>query len=124
VQSLAAEHGPPTPHFGQAPPPQSVPVSAPFLTPSVQSAVRHVFPAHDLLVQSLPALQCAPGAQAGHVPPQSTSDSAPFMTLSLQSAAAHLPPVQTASAQSDAMEQALSVLHLGHTAPPQSTSDS
>jgi hypothetical protein len=63
-------------------PPQSIPVSVPFCTPSVQLALRHVPAAHAPLAQSLAAVQRLPGGQGLHVPPQSTSVSLPFFTAS------------------------------------------
>src|SRR5204863_2350683 len=101
----------PTPHWGHAPPPQSMPVSLPFLTLSLHAAARHVPPAHTRVVQSVPLAQPLSTAHGLHEPPQSTSVSWPFFTWSLQSGAAHFPPVQTPSAQSDEIEHAFPVVH-------------
>jgi hypothetical protein len=69
-------------HFGQLPPPQSVAVSAPLVTPSVQVAALQAPEAHTLLAQSAPAPHAFPTTQGLHEPPQSTSDSVPFFVLS------------------------------------------
>jgi len=69
-----------SPHEG---PPQSVSVSVPFRTPSVQLGVWHAPPAHTRLVQSGALLQPCPGAHGPQlVPPQSRPVSLPFATPS------------------------------------------
>lgn len=71
LQSLPLGH-----LFGQ-PPPQSMSLSDPSLTPSVQ--LMHLAPEQTLLVQSALPLQVFPSRHLfGQVPPQSTSLSLPF----------------------------------------------
>ncbi len=67
-------------------PPQSTPVSVPFLNVSPQAGVAHLpLGLHQPLVQSESAVHVFVSAHlAGQVPPQSTSDSVPFFTLSEQ----------------------------------------
>jgi hypothetical protein len=60
-------------------PPQSVPVSSPFWTPSEQLAEAHVPEALQApLTQSLPVAQLRPTAQTLQPPPQSMSVSLPL----------------------------------------------
>jgi hypothetical protein len=85
-QSVAAVQVAPLPQAAHVPPPQSMPVSVPFETPSLQVGARHTLgvPEHTWLVQSVPAPQVCPVAQAPQVlPPQSTAVSLPFWTVSL-----------------------------------------
>jgi hypothetical protein len=56
-QSLAFTHVAPALQGLQAPPPQSIPDSAPFLAPSVQVAGWHMRSWHTELLQSGPTLQ-------------------------------------------------------------------
>jgi hypothetical protein len=71
-------------------PPQSVPVSEPFFTPSL-----HVGAAHSIDALQYPLAQSAlfahdfPFAQSGHAPPQSTSLSMPFFAPSVHVGVAH-----------------------------------
>jgi hypothetical protein len=76
-------------HFAQVEPPQSMSVSEPFLTKSVQAGVAHFDEVQTPLWQSLPLAHAFASAQAvAHVafeertPPQSTSVSVPFLTPS------------------------------------------
>jgi hypothetical protein len=67
-------------------PPQSVSVSVPFLTVSLQLGTLHTsgLPAHTPLVQSLASAQDLPSMHAAHEPPpQLTSVSLPFFTVSV-----------------------------------------
>jgi hypothetical protein len=61
-----------------------MPVSVPFLTPSVQIGAAHLMPVHTPLVQSAGMEQLLPVPQGEQVPPQSTSASVPFFTPSTQ----------------------------------------
>jgi hypothetical protein len=125
LQSALPAQPVPSAHGPQVPPPQSTPLSAPFLIPSLQAAAWQSPPTHTPLVQSLAALHAPPtaqGAQAG--PPQSTPVSAPLRTLSLHAAGAQIPLRQTPVAQSLPTAQPSPVLHGGQVAPPQSVDDS
>jgi hypothetical protein len=88
LQSLPVEQNLPSRQVGQVPPPQSVSVSAEFLTVSVQVAAWQTPLVQTLLAQSLAVLQALPVVQALQVPPpQSVSVSAEFLTPSEQVAA-------------------------------------
>jgi len=67
-------------------PPQSLSLSLPFFTPSVQLAAWHLLPLHTPVLQSAPVVQPWFGEQRLQEPPppQSTSVSLPFSTMSLQ----------------------------------------
>jgi len=80
VQSVFARQSAPGGQAGQVPPPQSVPVSLPFLTPSEQAGVAQMPSLQKPLVQSVPSRHRLPTAQSGQLPPQSTSLSSPFCT--------------------------------------------
>jgi hypothetical protein len=71
-QSPPTEHPPPAAHFGQLLPPQSVPVSVPFLTLSEQVAARHLKSVPQTeLTQSPLVVQIRPALHFGQVaPPQ------------------------------------------------------
>jgi hypothetical protein len=115
-------HAPPLPQGGHMGPPQSVPVSLPFFTPSVQVGAWHVAPEHTPLAQSLGMAQPPPavhGAQIG--PPQSVPVSPPFFTPSVHLGVWQMFPVQTPSTQSVGSEHAFPSAHGGHAGPPQST---
>ena len=72
-------------HPGQVPPPQSMSVSSPFFTPSVQAGAAQIPLWQTPLSQSPALAQLLPFAHTGQVPPpQSTSVSAPFFFLSVQ----------------------------------------
>jgi hypothetical protein len=58
-------------------PPQSSPVSLPFLTPSSHAGEAHTPSSHRLELQSVAPLQSEPALHGKHAPPQSTSDSSP-----------------------------------------------
>src|SRR5690348_13696542 len=81
-----------SPHFlfmpSQVAPPQSVSVSVPFCTPSVQLGVWQVLPPlgpeHTWLVQSPMSTHFLPSAQALQAPPQSLSVSVPSCVPSPQ----------------------------------------
>src|SRR3569623_552736 len=100
TQSPATVQPLPSPHFlfvGDAAqePPQSVPVSVPFFTPSLQVGAAQAPLAHPPLAQMAPAPvplpHIFPFAQGGHDPPQSTSVSEQFFTKSEQEAAWQMP---------------------------------
>src|SRR4051794_17518007 len=79
-------------HLGQDPPPQSVSVSVPFLTPSPQVGVWQTLPVHTPLAQSLSPEHAFPLPHffaGAHDPPQSVSVSVPFLTPSPQLGAWH-----------------------------------
>jgi hypothetical protein len=122
VQSPPKLHGEPTLQRGHAPP-QSVSVSVPFLTPSVQvGAAQMAVVSQTPLAQSVSRMQPAPAAQREHVtPPQSMPVSLPFCVPSAQSGVVHNPPEQNRRTQSPPTPQPAP---LGHPEqkPPQSTS--
>jgi hypothetical protein len=126
VQSEASAQPCPEPHAAQVPPPQSVSVSLPFLTPSAQVGAWHVLvvvPVHTPLAQSLPTRQTLADAQVGQVPPpQSTSVSAPFFTTSAQVGVWHTLPVHLPLWQSPLTAQALPLAQSDVQLPPQSMS--
>ena len=106
-------------------PPQSVPVSKPFFSMSLQLGAWHAFVVQTPLAQSLAPPQAWLVAQRGQVvvPPQSVSLSPPFFTASEQVAALQVPDVQTPLAQSPATVQILFVAQRMHAVdPPQSAS--
>jgi len=75
----------PSTHAEHDPPPQSVSVSKPFLTPSVQIGDLHRPAKHTRELQSDELAQAFPSAHFPQVPPpQSTSVSAPFFMKSKQ----------------------------------------
>jgi hypothetical protein len=88
----------PEAHLPQVAPPQSMSVSVPFLTTSVQVAAWHRFgaPEQTPLWQSPATVQSPFVAHPPQVPPpQSTSVSAPFSVPSVHVGAWHTPPEQT-----------------------------
>lgn len=103
-------------------PPQSMAVSLPFLTPSLQDTSAQSSPVQTPLTQSLPAVQSLPTAHLfvpAQAPPQSTSVSVWFLTPSLQVAARQVPAVQTPLEQSPFVAQILvSAQSLPGTQPP------
>src|SRR4051812_5811353 len=111
AQSPGPSHSCPVVHFLQVPP-QSMSVSAPFLTPSVQLGTWHTPPPHRALAQSKGMEQALPlphfcvGAQP---PPQSTSVSVPFLMPSEHDGAWQDPVMHTALAQSEGCVQAAPV---------------
>ncbi len=81
-QSAPERHGAPSPHSAQDPPPQSIPVSLPFLTLSPHEGAAQIpLLGHTPEAQSLASRQCRPLAHGGQDPPQSTSVSEPFSAL-------------------------------------------
>ena len=64
-QSACARQPWPTGHFGAFAPPQSSPVSSPFLTPSVGDGTWQIPDLHTLLVQSAPITQPLLSGHAG-----------------------------------------------------------
>lgn len=88
-------------------PPQSTPVSSPFIMPSLQlGAAPHVPFVQTLPVQSLLTAQEDPSAQASQsLPPQSVSVSPALLKASPQVAKRHVPPWQTSLLQSASMVQ-------------------
>jgi hypothetical protein len=103
-------------------PPQSMPVSVPFFTVSVQlGAVQRLIAEQAPLAQSTPVLQPPPSAHLfGQEPPQSTPVSEPFWRLSVHDGAWQV-PLHTASTQSAGTEHPFPSAHWGQL-PPQSTS--
>jgi predicted component of type VI protein secretion system len=88
-QSEACRHVLPVAHVEQAGPPQSVSVSFPFLTPSVQVATVQMLPTQFPELQSACTRHALPAAHVEQVgPPQSVSVSFPFLTPSVQVGAA------------------------------------
>jgi hypothetical protein len=89
------------PQGRHVPPPQSVPVSEPFSTPSEQVAARQTLVVHTWLKQSRGRAQESPAAHPEQdAPPQSAEVSAPFFTPSEQLGARQRPPTQTSLVQS------------------------
>ena len=75
-------------HFAHPPPPQSMPVSVPLRTASVQVGVWHRLDTQTLLEQSDAVAQPLPFPQTEQAaPPQSVSVSLPFLVESVQVAA-------------------------------------
>jgi hypothetical protein len=86
AQSLGTVHAPPVAQRAHdVVPPQSTPLSPPFLTPSLQAGAWHTLPVHTPLEQSAATPQALPVAHfVLQLPPQSTSVSVPFFTVSVQ----------------------------------------
>ena len=85
TQSPAAAQVLPAVHLLHVAPPQSMSVSLPFFTPSLQVGAWQVPPEQTPLVQSAATLQPFPAVQALQVlPPQSMSVSSWFCTPSVQ----------------------------------------
>jgi hypothetical protein len=106
-------------------PPQSVSVSVPFLTPSLQAAAWQTPLLHTLLVQSPPITQARVAPQGAHAPPpQSVSVSVPFLIASLHVAVmqARVVASQLRLTQSAGKRQFSKSSHGGQLVPPQSTS--
>jgi hypothetical protein len=123
TQSFPDVQARPVAHLGQLAPPQSMSVSAPFSTLSVQVGDWQSPPVQTPLVQSPPALHVSPGTHGPQEPPQSTSVSLPFLTPSVQVGARHKKSVpHTLLKQSLPVAHMSPVPHLGQVAPPQSTS--
>jgi hypothetical protein len=96
----------PLPQLPQLAPPQSMPVSVPFFTPSEQRGTWHTPPVHTPLVQSPANAQVTPLAHGEQLPPpQSTPVSVPFFTPSVHTGARHTPPEHTRFVQSVALPQ-------------------
>ena len=116
TQSTASRHGCPSAHLDAKgpkahPPPQSTPVSVPFVTPSVHVATRHDCSTHTPLWQSLGPAHIVPSGHFAHTaPPQSMDDSSwlriesalvgarhrfasPQLLLTQSLARTHVPPV-------------------------------
>jgi hypothetical protein len=84
VQSPGPAHVLPAAHLGQVPP-QSLSVSLPFFTVSLQAGAAQTPALHTPLSQSVPTVHLPPGAHGLQVaPPQSRSVSLPFFTPSAQ----------------------------------------
>jgi hypothetical protein len=114
----------PAAHLGHDPP-QSLSVSLPFLTLSLQAGAAQVSATgvHTPLSQSPPTAHFSPVAQSSQFgPPQSTSVSAPFFWPSAQFGAAQRFALQTLLAQSVGAPQDLPAPQPGQVAPPQSES--
>jgi hypothetical protein len=71
-------------HGPQALPPQSWPVSLPFLMPSAHDGDWQIAPMHTAVTQSVAALQPVPAGHFWQAPPQSCPVSLPFLTPSVQ----------------------------------------
>ncbi len=125
---MVAAQTPPPPQRGHAfAPPQSIAVSTPFLTPSVQDGAAQTLATHDPLTQSVPVPQPWPVGQRTHVlvPPQLTPDSSPFLTVSVHEGTAQVPAVQTPLRQLAAAvphRRPSAHFFVGAHDPPQSTS--
>lgn len=128
AQSTLFLHACPSPHFGQAVPPQSTSVSVPLVTPSVQIGTWHVLttaPEHTPLLQSVGWSHFLPSAHAlQFAPPQSTSVSFPFWTRSVHTGALQVRNcvLHFLLAQSELPAQFSPVSQPGHVLPPQSLS--
>jgi hypothetical protein len=121
AQSASIEQASPGPQGAQDPP-QSIPVSRPFLMRSSQVDDWHINEVQEPSAQSLPTLQCSPLTQAVHVvPPQSMSVSVESWTPLLHDAVAQVPFTHAAVMQSAPCEHCLPLSQRGHVA-PQSTS--
>jgi hypothetical protein len=107
-------------------PPQSLSVSAAFLTPSVHDAAWHVPDVHTEDTQSVLAVQILLVPQRAQMPapPQSLSDSPPFFRPSEHVGAWHLPLWHEPLSQSVPAVHVLPGTQGGHTPPPQSMADS
>jgi len=140
-QSLPTSQVTPTAH-GPHEPPQSVPVSLPFLIVSLHVAAAHVLVVTlvvvfvallKMLVVVVTQLLLQQSPESTHVasaphfgqelPPQSVADSFPFLMPSEQVAATQrcVALLQCELAQSLLLLQARPAWHLGHVLPPQST---
>lgn len=111
----------------QVDPPQSVAVSVPFFTVSVQVAALHRLPVQTPVTQSAAIKQALLTGQVfdaedTQLPPQSAAVSVPFLTPSVQVTGWQMFPVHTPLAQSAARLQALPAAHLVEHEPPQSVS--
>jgi hypothetical protein len=108
---------------GHAAPPQSIPVSSWFETPSAQVAGWHTLPAQRLLLQSVFAAQPPASGHGAHAaPPQSVSVSVPLRRPSLHPGEAHTRAgEQYDETQSAPVMQAPPNGQSPHAAPPQST---
>src|SRR5262245_11181421 len=119
-QSLPTKHPARSAHLPHEPP-QSVSVSLPFRTRSLQVGAWHLVAVQTSLAQSEGPRQFLPGGQPVHEPPQSWSDSEPFVAPSLHVAEAQIPfALQKFVAQSEALPQLCPAAHLPHVGPPQS----
>jgi hypothetical protein len=111
-------------HKSGQPPPQSTPVSPPFMVWSMQLGVQ-VPLSHCCPVQSAATLHLLPGAQPLPIvlqsPPQSTSVSLPLSTPSMHVGAWHDAPPHTPLVQSALITHCFPSPH-GAQEPPQSTS--
>jgi hypothetical protein len=125
AQSPTLEQVCPVVHLVQ-PPPQSVSLSVPFLTPSPQLGAWQTLgvPEHTPLAQSPLTEHALPPAQLPQLPPQSVSVSLPFRTPSVQVGARHSFVVteHTPLEQSAPSKQALPFAQSAVQVPPQSTS--
>jgi hypothetical protein len=122
AQSAGAVQLLPGSHLPHAEPPQSMSLSSPFLTESLQVAATHTEPTQDRVTQSAPVLHPLVSPQAAHAPPQSTSVSPPFFRPSPQSAGKQRPAAHRPEAQSVGPLHPLSSPQPGQPSPPQSTS--
>ena len=126
VQSALELHGWPSEHSPHDPP-QSVPVSSPFLMLSTHDGAAQVEVAgsHTPLAQWIGCEHAWPMVQPTQAPPQSTPHSLPFFVPSKQVASSHNPALpHTALAQSVDVVQPEPVEQASGHEPPQSTSAS
>jgi hypothetical protein len=124
-QSVPAAQPPPTVQRGSwiLLPPQSTPVSVPFLILSFGLAGWHILPAQELFTQSVGNVQRLPSPHAGALgPPQSVSVSVPFFTPSVGEGPVHTLWLQAPLKQSPPFAQPLPPTHANAIAPPQSMS--
>jgi hypothetical protein len=120
-------HALPTAHLVlQLAPPQSMSVSTPFLTPSLQVGTWQTLPAQTPDEQPAALKHALPSAhtpQPELPPPQSTSASSPFLIPSKQLGTWQTSPVHTPDEQSPPKAQAEPLTHEPpHAGPPQSMS--
>jgi hypothetical protein len=107
-------------HFAHDEPPQSMSVSFPFLTRSVQLGDWQMLPMQTPLAHSPGPAHTMPVLHLAHpAPPQSISVSVPFLTLSAHVAAWQTRgvPEHTLLTQSPAPVHVLPAVHFGHDEP-------
>ena len=131
AQSVFSTHSSKLAHLDEQLPPQSVSVSSPFATPSVQVAAKHTFvpsESHTRVTQSSPVEQPASTGHLLHTPPpQSTAVSMPFITASVHVGAVQAPVAAPAAlkqmplAQSKLLVHAVATGQPSQSGPPQST---
>src|SRR5690606_11086282 len=120
-QSPAMAQVEPVPQSPQEPP-QSMSVSEPLATPSLQVAAWQMFKVHTPLPQSPAMAQVEPVPQSPQEPSQSMSVSEPLVTPSLQVGTWQKFSVQTPLPQSPATPQSEPSEQASHVEPPESAS--